>query len=184
MTTRAHMPPMKSSDEANQHQLELAKAQGAALQKALDHMISKVADDGGTRRAGDYTVAYAVEKAEGMYHLQDGELVWHEPEETNVHVEVGVCDAGDGRFVPGLEVTATLIASDGTEVGTHTQPMLWHPWLYHYGRNWKVPGDGTYRMRVVIEPPTFHRHDKKNGKRYAERVEVEFPTVKITTGKG
>ena len=28
-------------------------------------------------------VGYAVEKAEGMYMLRDGELQWHEPEEEN-----------------------------------------------------------------------------------------------------
>ena len=94
-----------------------------------------------------------------------------------------VRDGADGRFVPGLSVSATLIDADGNEVGTHEQPFLWHPWLYHYGRNWKVPGDGMYTLRVRVEPPTYARHDKKNGVRYREPVEVEFRGVKIETGQ-
>lgn len=68
-------------------------------------------------------------------------------------------------------------------MGTHAQPFLWHPWLFHYGRNWQVPGDGEYTLRVRIEPPTFHRHDKRNGLRYAEPVEVEFRGVQLETGQ-
>jgi hypothetical protein len=52
--------------------------------------------------------------------------------------------------------------------------MLWHPWIYHYGRNWEVPGEGDYTVHVRIEAPTFMRHDHENGKRYAKPVEVAF----------
>jgi uncharacterized protein involved in high-affinity Fe2+ transport len=174
---------MKSSDEATKEQLQLAKNQGEALQKALDHMTKEEADDGAEKRAGDYLVGYAVEQAEGMYVRKNGELVWQEPEEENVHLEVSVRDGGDGRFVPALSVKATLLDSKGKEVGTHQQPFIWHPWLYHYGRNWKVPGDGEYTLRVRVDPADFPRHDKKNGKRFAEGVEVEFKNVKIETGQ-
>lgn len=180
---QSQKPPMRSSDEATQEQLELAKGQGQALQKALEHMTQKEADDGGEKRAGDFLIGYAVEKAEGMYKLENGELKWQEPKEENVHLEVSVRDGGDGRFVPGLTVYATLIGNDGEKIGTHQQPFLWHPWLYHYGRNWKVPGNGTYKLHVRVEPAEFHRHDKENGKRYADTVEVEFPEVKIKTGQ-
>lgn len=176
-------PPMRASDEATAEQLKLAKAQGEALQQALRHMTQKEADDGSEKPAGDYLVGYAVEKAEGMYHLQDGELQWHEPKDENVHLEISVRDGADGRFVPALTVHATLIDSTGGKIGTHQQPFLWHPWLYHYGRNWRVPGDGEYTLQVRIEPATFHRHDKINGKRYAKPVEVEFTGVKIKTGQ-
>ncbi len=77
----------------------------------------------------------------------------------------------------------TVVGPDGQEVGTERMPQLWHPWLYHYGRNWTVPGDGTYTLRVRIDPPTFPRHDKENGKRYAEAVEVEFTGVEVKTGQ-
>ena len=175
-------PPMKPSDEASPNTLDMARRQGEALDRALHHMTNNEAHDGGVTRAGDYKVAYAVEEAEGMWHRVDGELVWKEPE-GNCHVEVGVVDGADGRFVPGLEITATLIDRDGNEIGTHRQPFVWHPWLYHYGRNWTVPETGTYTMKVRIEPPDFPRHDLKNGKRYNEPVEVTFEHVKIKTGQ-
>lgn len=176
-------PPMETSDESNAQQLEFAREQGSAYERALKHMAKEEADTGGEQAAGDYVIAYALEKAEGMYALVDGELEWQEPEEENLHVEVSVRDGADGRFTPGLKVHATLVDADGNEVGTHEQPFLWHPWLFHYGRNWKVPGEGTYTLRVRVDPPAFMRHDKKNGKRFAEPVEVEFSGVKVKTGR-
>lgn len=177
------MPPMEQSDEATKEQLEMAREQGRAAGKALNHMLNEVADDGGEKTAGDYLVSYAIEEAEGMYYLRDGELQWHEPDGENVHIEVGVRDASDGRLIPGLNVRVRLFDSDGHEVGHHRQPFLWHPWLFHYGRNWQVPGDGEYRMEIHIEAATFPRHDKKNGRRFAEDVQVEFSSVRIETGQ-
>ena len=169
------------SEEANKEQLKLARGQGDALEKALNEMIGNVADDGQEIAHGPYRIGYAIEKAEGMYKMNDnGELVWHEPEEKNVHVEVSVRDAADGRFIPGLTVHDRLIDSEGNDVGMHQQPYIWHPWLYHYGRNWRIQNSGDYEMEVHIKAPDFPRHDKKNGKRYGEDVSVNFKPVKIT----
>lgn len=178
-------PPMDpNTSEATAKQLDLARAQGEAYGNALTYMTGTVANDGGEQRAGDYLVGYAVEKAEGMYEWTDGKVVWQDPGESNLHVEVAVRDGGDGRFVPGVRVTVTLLDPDGKEVGTHEQPLLWHPMIYHYGRNWQVPADGVYTLRAHIEPPTFMRHDEVNGKRFLEAVDVEFNNVKVERGKG
>jgi uncharacterized protein involved in high-affinity Fe2+ transport len=56
--------------------------------------------------------------------------------------------------------------------------------IYHYGRNWRVPGDGRYRLRVRVDPPQFPRHDRINGRRFAEPVEVQFDDVEVRTGQG
>lgn len=179
-TTKAQTPSMDpNTSEADSTQLDLARAQGEAYGRALTHMTEHVAHDGAAKPAGEYLVGYAVEEAEGMYGWADGQLVWHDPGDANVHVEVAVCDAADGRFVPGLRVLATLIAPDGTEVGTHEQPMLWHPMIYHYGRNWTVPVNGLYTLRIHIDPPAFMRHDEVNGRRFTEPTEVEFIGVSI-----
>lgn len=179
------LPPMDpNTSEATHQQLDLAKEQGAAYRRALDHMARKVAGDGGTAEAGDYLIGYAIEEAEGMYEWSDGELVWQEPGAANLHVEVAVCDRADGRFVPGVRVLATLIDPQGAEVGTHEQPLLWHPMIYHYGRNWTVPSDGTYRLKVRVEPATFMRHDEVNGKRFATAEEVIFEGVEVKRGQG
>lgn len=178
---KGNKPPMRASEESTQTQLELARRQGAALHETVRAMD----EESGViiQRAGDYEIALAVEEAEGMWHLRDDELVWENPQHENCHVEVCVRDRADGRFLPGLEITATVLDSGGNEVGTHRQPFLWHPWLYHYGRNWRVPSGGAYQVRVRIETPTFMRHDHENGRRYAEPVEVEFDGVEITPGQ-
>jgi hypothetical protein len=179
---QAQRPPTSPSDEADEAQLRLARAQGEAFGMAVENMIVAEAH-GAEQPAGDYRVGYAVEHAEGMYHLEGGELRWHDPQDENVHVEVVVRDGADGRFVPGLTVYATLLDAAGTEVGTHRQEFIWHPWLYHYGRNWRVPGDGEYTLRVRIEAAEFMRHDRTNGRRFAAPVEVEFTGVQIETGQ-
>lgn len=175
-------PPMHPSDEANSEQLQIAKEQGDAMQHAVKTMTEREAQ-GQAQQAGDYLIGYAVEEAEGMYHLRDGKLQWQNPQDENVHVEVVVCDGADKRFIPYLTVHATLIDDQGQEVGTHLQPFLWHPWLFHYGRNWRVPSAGEYTLRVRVEVPDFPRHDKTNGDRYTEPVEVEFAGVQIETGQ-
>jgi hypothetical protein len=176
-------PPEKPSDEADQKQLDMARKEGDAYHQSLLNMAQEVADSGGQQRAGDYIIAYAQERAEGMYMLRgEGNLEWVEPTDENCHLEVSVSDAGDRRFIPYLEVTASWLPPDGEEIGPFEVPFLWHPGLYHYGRNIKVPGDGRYTLRVRIKPPRFMRHDKTNGRRYAETVEVEFKDVEIKTG--
>lgn len=170
------------SDEMNQEQIGLAKRQGQALQAALSNMTQKEAR-GEQKNTGDYLIAWASEKAEGMYVRQDGQLTWQEPETENTHLEVAVCDAADGRFIPGLTVHATLIAPNGRQIGPHQQPFLWHPWLHHYGQNWEVPGQGPYTLRIRVEAPDFPRHDKTNGKRFEQPVEVEFANVRLELGQ-
>ena len=162
----------------------MAREEGEAYHRSLLYMAREVADAGGRQRAGDYIVAYAQERAEGMYMLRsEGELEWTEPSDENCHLEISVSDAGDKRFVPYLHVEGTLVAEDVQAIGPIEVPFLWHPGLHHYGRNVEVPGDGRYTLRVRIAPPAFMRHDKANGRRYAETVEVEFEDVRIKTGR-
>jgi len=66
---------------------------------------------------------------------------------------------------------------------TVQQPFIWHPWLYHYGRNWKLPGSGKYAFQIHIDMPKFHRHDKENGRRFTEPVDVVFKDIEIQIEK-
>jgi uncharacterized protein involved in high-affinity Fe2+ transport len=175
------MPPMKPSQEATKEQLQLAREQGDVYGKAIQAM-GKETGQLKTQHVGDYEIGVTVEAAEGLYQLENGKLKWMEPTGENAHVEIVVRDASDGRFIPGLAVQATLSTSDGNEVGTHQMPFLWHPMLYHYGLNWKVPGEGDYRLHVRVDPPQFMRHDHKNGLRYASREEADF-TLHIEPGQ-
>lgn len=103
-------PPMDpDTSEATKTQLDLAKGQGEAFGKALEYMVQQVANTGGKQHAGEYIVGYAVEDAEGMYRYRNGQLDWQNPDGENAHVEITVCDAADGRFVPAVKVMAALI---------------------------------------------------------------------------
>jgi hypothetical protein len=174
----------ETSEAANAEQLNMAANQGKWYAQALEEMTKKKAHAGGKTQQGPYIIGWATEKAEGTYRMKDGELEWTPPEEgRNAHIEITVQDAADERFLPYMQVQATLVDPDGNEVGSHQQEFFWHPWLWHYARNWELPGDGTYTLTVRIEAPDFPRHDKKNGKRYAEPVEVTFNDVDIKAGR-
>lgn len=176
-------PSRQPSDEADAKQLKMARQEGDAYHQSLLYMAHDVADAGGEQQAGDYIVAFAQERAEGMYMLRgEGELEWVEPQEENCHLEISVSDAADRRFIPALDIEASLIAGNGDVTGPFPVPFLWHPGLYHYGRNIKLPGDGRYTLRIRIAPPSFMRHDKENGRLYASTVEVEFRDVQLKTG--
>lgn len=166
VTSDPRQPPAGESNEATSEQLDVSAEQGQAYATALQAME----EESGARRqqAGEYLLAFVQEEAEGMYGLVDGDLVWHEaPEEANAHFEVAVADATDGRFVPGLDVTLTLLR-DGEALFSTPMPFLWHPFLYHYGRNAQVPDEGPFSVHVRIEPAGFMRHDPVNGKRYGQ----------------
>ncbi|MDG4824826.1 iron transporter [Asanoa sp. WMMD1127] len=182
MTTEPTYPPMEESNEATRDELRVAREQG----DAYGHAIGAMADEDGaaTARAGDYLVALVNEEAEGMYMLDDGVLVWREAApDANVHLEVAVADAGDGRFVPGLRVHVDVERA-GKPILTNVElPFLWHPFLYHYGGNAKVPDAGPFEVTVRIAAPTFMRHDPVNGKRYDSRVDVRFENVTFANGR-
>ncbi len=172
---------MQPSKEATKEQLQIAREQGDVFNKALMNMKQETGQLA-TQHAGDYVIGATVEDAEGLYRLENGELNWIPPTGMNAHVEVVVRDASDGRFIPGLTVTATLFGPNGDEVGTEQLPFLWHPMLYHYGLDWNVPGEGDYRVHVHVDPPTFMRHDYKNGRRYAKPADVDLK-LHIKPGK-
>ncbi len=134
-------PPMRPSFEATARERRIARQQGDAFGTALAEMMT--IGVGQEERAGEYTIALITLLADGFYYLQGGRLVWQEPAaDENAYVLVAPRDANDGRFVPGLTVQVTLVDPQGREVGAKEQGFVWHPWLYHYGANWAVPGPG------------------------------------------
>lgn len=131
------------------------------------------------KTAGDYEMSYTVEPAKGLYEFSSGKLEWKEPSEENVHLDVYVNDAKNGRFVPGLHVVASLIDSRGGQAASSYLPFVWHPERYHYGANVKVPQSGEYLLQVHVSPATFTRADKEEGKRFAADVHLSFDGVRI-----
>lgn len=184
--SRAGLAREGPASDKSAGQLDLAREQGEALAKTLQGMW-KQANSGSEQPAGDYKVAYAVEYSEAYWHYRGNHFEYaSEYEESaakNAHVEAAPLDARTGRFLPDLQVEATLVGPDGRTVGTHAEPFMWHPWLYHYGENWRVPGSGEYRLKLRFAPPTWRRYGREAGKRFASRVESEFDHVKILSGE-
>ncbi|WP_122089934.1 iron transporter [Halalkalicoccus subterraneus] len=176
-------PQKQPSDEVDVNQIQQSKTEGEAYQTSVSYMANTVANDGATKEEGEYVVGYAQEEAEGMYELVgEGEFEFVEPDEENCHLEVVIADAGDKRFIPYCDVTATL-ERDSEEYGPFELPFLWHPGVYHYGSNVEVSESGTYDLHVTIGPPEFGRHDEQNGDRYGETVTVTFESIDVETGQ-
>jgi len=171
--------PVQPSEEATARGLEIAREVGDAFGRAVRHMIESVADGGAEMAAGAFLIAIAFEAPEGLYHWTGEALEWRDPRDENLHVEVVVRDASDGRFVPGLDVSVTLSPGGGRIIGPHRLPFLWHPTLYHYGANVEIPEDGSYVIRVRVAAATFPRHDRVNGDRYTTPVVAEFSGVHL-----
>jgi Fe2+ transport protein len=182
-TTTHAAPPRDITDEASRRGLDLAREAGDAYRRMVEYFITEVATSGALREADDYLVGVAVEEAEPLWHLLGGTLqLKAPPADANAHLEVVVMDRADHRFIPGLTI-GVVLSRLGHEIGTYHLPMLWHPTMFHYGRSIHVPADGDYRMAVSIEAPTFGRHDKTNGERYASGVTVAFEPVRIERGR-
>ncbi|MFC4357197.1 iron transporter [Halobium salinum] len=176
-------PQKQTSEEVDEKQLELAKKAGDAYFEAVEYMANEVAHTGDHQEADEIIVAFAQEEAEGMYRLEsEGEFEWVAPGDDNCHVEVTAMDAEDKRMIPELDIEFTL-ERDGEEFGPHEADFLWHPGLFHYGKNVELPEGGTYDLHVEVDAPTFMRHDEQNGDRYGESVSVTFEDVDIETGQ-
>lgn len=137
-------------------------------------------ESGGNERKtqGDYTVTYSVSRAEGFYEFSDGMLEWKEPQEENAHLDVYVYDSQSGRFVPGLNVQATLLDMRGGRAAATHLPFVWDPRENHYGANVKLPDGGArYVLQVHIDPATFARAGKEEGKRYVTGADMTFENV-------
>ena len=177
-------PPLT---EAEEKQTTLMKIRGEAYHETTLAMY-KQANDGKNKPVGDYRVGYAIEYAEAYWYFPEmehhnnetahsaqssaatlGKLYYTTKVEAsarrNGHVEISVQDERTGRFMPGLRVTGTLTDAENHNVGTQAIPFMWHPWLYHYGENWRVNRSGTYHLHVHADaPPTV-----ASGAKRAER---------------
>ena len=126
--------------------------QNKAFKEAFDYIIQKDSY-GGHRIKGGYLIAYSLELARNLTYPGEGDPQWQDLREENAHIGIAVHDAVDLHFITGLLVTVTVIDEGGYLVGSFEQPLLERPNLYHYGRNWKLPGDGKYSLRIMGMKP-------------------------------
>jgi len=184
MTEPKKSLPGKPSKEADRKQLRVAQGEGDAVKRSLAAMRHETGR-GKSIRVRDMLISCSEEHAEGLYIWEGDQLVWHNPSENeNAHLEIVVEDAHDGRFIPYLDVTASIFkAAQDEPLLTVTLPFLWHPWLYHYGANLAMPGDGNYDLLIQVSNLKVNRHDKENGNRYTQPAEVRFENIPFTTGQ-
>ena len=174
------------SPEKEEEWMPLAQAQGNAIKRAVDGMISKTAMDGEQVKYGPYLLTYAVEYAEGYWRYKNDKLLYNikveNSAEKNAHVEVAVFDALTGRMIPGFEVETTFFKAN-EEISSVAPTLMWHPWLYHYGNNFRVPKKGKYELKVKTSPPDVRRYGEEFGRKYGEKIEHVFTDVDVQTGQ-
>ena len=175
---------MIASDVATKSQLEGAAEEGEAVGRELDWVAREESAASGALAAGDYVVTYLITPADDFYDLeaaQSSSPAHHTTVQPgSAHVSVVVRDAADGRSVPGLDVRATLRASNGVATRTASLPFGWHPVLNRYGDNMILPG-GPFTIEVRIARPMYARHDSVNGNRYIRPVVARFPNVIVNS---
>lgn len=174
------------SIEKQKEWMPLARAQGNAIKRAVEGMISKTAIDGEQINYGPYLLTYAVEFAEGYWRFKNDKLLYNikveNSAEKNAHIEVAVFDAISGRMIPGFDVETTFLRGDDT-ITTVIPTLMWHPWLYHYGNNFRVPKKGKYELHIKTSPNHLRRYGEEFGKNYGKDIEHVFTDVDIRTGQ-
>ena len=148
----------------------------------VDYSFQKDAYQG-HRVVGDYLIAYMVEKPRSLQFLRGGKLMEEKLQKENAYIGVAVHSTSDYHFIDNLSVTVTVIDEMGNLIGK--QQHLYHqrPELHHYGKNWILPGDGLFTLRVIIEDQDLKMEGSMKHISSSGLVEVEFNGVKIETGK-
>lgn len=174
------------NEENKEKWMPLARAQGNAIKRAVDEMITKTAMDGEQIKYGPFLLTYAVEYAEGFWRYKKDKLLYNikveQSAEKNAHIEIAVFDALTGRMIPGFDVE-TKFLKDGEQVESVKPTLMWHPWLYHYGNNFRVPKRGTYKLHVKTSRTDVRRYGKEYGAAFNQDIEHVFTNVDVQTGQ-
>ena len=171
---------MKIKD--NQEKIRLAENQGKALEEAVKYM--KNMDSFVEKEVDDYIITVVSEEAEGTYRFENGKLEWQVPKKGyNTHMEILVRDKHDGRFLPGLKISARVLNEEGKLIEEKDFPIFWHPFLNHYAANFHIPEDGKYTVEVNFPAPDFPRHDEIKGKRFKNDVHTTMPPLSLEAGR-
>jgi hypothetical protein len=179
---RSKADTIQSGDLGFKKDEYIHEGQNKALREEFDYIIQKNAYSG-QKIKGNYLIAYSLEYARKITFPGEGDPHYQDLSEENAHIGIAVHDATDFHFVSGLTVYVTVVDKNGFSIGSFEHPLLQRPNLYHYGRNWILPGDGKYTLRVKIETPENMLHNEKSELTYPTTVEVVFKNVIIKTGQ-
>ena len=161
----------------------------ATRRRALEDTIKTMwaqASSGGEQQAGGIIVTYAIEYAEAFWRFSpSGKFRYTIENEAlnaeNAHLEIAPRDPRTGRYVPAARVTTETIGPGGGNPRQDT-PQLWHSWLYHFGKNVRVPRSGKYRLDVTVTPTPVAHYERQTGDAWWDPVSVSFADAEIKTG--
>ena len=161
----------------------------ATRRQALEDTIKEMwtqASSGAEQQAGGMIVTYAIEYAEAFWRFSPSGTFRYtiENESSNVknaHLEIAPRDPRTGRYIPAATVTTETTGPDGGSPRQDT-PQLWHSWLYHFGKNVRVPKPGKYRLDVTVTPTPVAHYGRQTGDVWWDPVSVSFADAEIKTG--
>lgn len=163
----------------------LLAARRSALEDTIRAMWAQ-ASSGGEKQQGGMIVTYAIEYAEAFWRFSpSGNFRYTIENENsnadNAHLEVAPRDPRTGRFIPAATVTTETVSPEGGSPRQDT-PILWHSWLYHFGKNVRVPRAGSYTLNVTVTPTPVPHYGRATGNMWWAPASVSFPGARIRTG--
>ena len=80
------------------------------------------------------------------------------PKNVSFHLMVMLNDAQTGVVIPYASVWATITEGSKTPFDESLWPMISRYMGPHYGNDVVLPGDGTYKLSLLVSPPVSARH--------------------------
>ena len=166
--------PLATANVSTADEAELLKPYDDALSAAITALWQQSAS-GAEQPSGDYFVAYALEDRAMRPRVKN---LFESSGKNNVRLEVLIRDSRTGRLISGLHPLAGLVAADGTGYEPEELTPIWHSWLDHYGRGFRLSRKGTYTLSVSFDAPGFRRWGRQSD-RFAASAEVEFDNLSL-----
>ncbi|MBB3036689.1 iron transporter [Hoyosella altamirensis] len=144
-------------------------------------LAEEVAEHGGQVTVDEWDIAYIVEHAEPWFEERDGQQAFRPPTGSETHhIEIVPREASTGRIVPYVPITVDVVTESGDVVDSKRLNFFYSE-FFHYANNFTVPDEGTYSLRVTLDPPTFLRHGDEGGApALATGAQTEFTGVELT----
>jgi hypothetical protein len=85
------------------------------------------------------------------------------PKDTSFHLMVLLNDAQTDVVIPYASVKGTITEGSKTPFSDSLWPMISRYMGPHYGNDVALPGDGTYKLTLLVSPPVSARHLEYQG---------------------
>jgi hypothetical protein len=121
-------------------------------------------DEGGDPAATEYGVAVMYSYPHRFWTMTGEEATKHSIDDGDLHLMTTVWDTRTRTVLPEVGVSVEILR-EGDLVGQEVvYPMLSQPMGFHYGGNFTLSGDGTYRVRVSVAGASLRRTGTLRGR--------------------